>query len=99
VTSKSLWKALEALKANVNICDVFKGSGIRRSRNTSYNIINRFKVLQYRIREFLSRAVSPPACVGFVLPHLQTIAHIEKAFVDSACPISAFQEYFQVSFL
>jgi hypothetical protein len=99
ITTTSLWAALKAVMGSLAICRVFDGLNTTLSKSTAYNIMRRFREQQYRIRSLLLRLNTPPVSANCTQPHIQTIAHLEKVFCKMRCPISAFQETFQVSFI
>ncbi len=99
IQSKSLWWFLKGIANGKNKKKAFKSTRLNFSNTSIYRLYNRFKNHQTHIRIYLLKKCKPPALPDTVNPMIQTIKHIQEAFRSSSCPIMAFQETFQESFL
>jgi len=99
IQSKSLWQYLKGIANGKNKKNAFKSTGLNFSNSSIYRLYNRFKNNQTHIRIYLLKKCKPPPLPDTVNPVIQTIKHIQKAFRSSSCPIAAFHETFQKSFL
>jgi hypothetical protein len=68
------------------------------SLSSCYRIWDRFKLCQSRIRTLLTRTSPTPEKSESSSATIQTILHLKNSFTGNPCPVTAFQEYFQVSF-
>jgi hypothetical protein len=65
---------------------------------TGYYIWQAFLKNQHEIRAKLC-SITPPPYVDINQPVIQVLEHLKEAFPSAACPVAAFQEYFQHPFL
>ena len=82
-------------KKNHALCSLKLGFSV----SSAYRLWKRFCLAQTKIRLRLWRLSKPPHLASSCQPALQTILHLKLSFKNSSCPIAAFQDYFQVSFL
>lgn len=99
INTTDLWQFLKNTKKGLSKKKAFKSSNLQFSESTIYRLWNKFCNRQSRIRTFLLKLCKPPKASCAYHPAVQTILHLESAFKKYSCPISAFQENFQVSFL
>ena len=67
--------------------------------STFYRLWGALRRSAMEIRRRLSQRVAPPPSDAFTDDLHWTIYHLERAFPDQPCPISAYQHYFQRPFL
>ncbi|MBU1913243.1 MAG: hypothetical protein KKB22_06915 [Candidatus Omnitrophica bacterium] len=99
ITADSLWQYLTGLLNITNKTNAFISLKFTLSISSAYRLWKRFSISQSRIRSYLVRLCPPPECPDTPCAGIQTISHLASAFPDSSCPIAAFQQRFQVSFL
>ena len=94
--AQSLWKFLKAV---VTLNNKSAALGVLNlAPSSACRLWTRFRHGQSRIRTFLHRICPPPDLPNSRCPATQTIAHLEAAFPNAECPITAFQKRFQASF-
>jgi len=99
IPAKALWRFLDSLMDGKSKVQAFQDSGTNLDQTNTYRIYQRFRYNQGRIRTYLSRIKDPPQPNQTNTPALLTILHLKSVFLNSPCPVSQFQHYFQASFL
>jgi len=95
--AKQLWAFIKALEHARSIKSAWERAAIPLSLDTGYRLYRRLGRCQSVLRSHLC-ARAPPPKVKAGVPLLQAFAHLKEAF-DRGCPVSAYQEHFQRSFL
>lgn len=99
ITAQTLWRFLKNVLAGQPKIQAFHASASTLARSSCYRIWKIFRLRQTNIRTKLSTICPAPANSFTHLPQLQTILHLKTAFTSQACPITAFQNHFQTTFL
>lgn len=99
IRAKDLWRFLKNAAKRPGIRKASKPLRPYFSYSSAYRLWKRFCRCQSRIRTYLSRLYQPPKVSQSDPPAYETLLHLESVFVKHPCPITAFQEHFQVSFL
>ena len=94
-----LWTFLKNTLRLDDKAKAFLGLNAGLSSSSAYRIWKRFANRQSHLRTALSRLCPPPQQPATRQPAAQTIAHLQAAFPDAACPIVAFQQQLQIAFL
>jgi hypothetical protein len=95
--AKQLWAFIRALQQARSIKSAWERAAIPLSLDTGYRLYRHLGRCQSVLRTHLC-ARAPPPRVKTGVPLLQVFTHLEEAFARG-CPISAYQEHFQRSFL
>ena len=100
ITAESLWCFL---KNNVTLTnkpdDTLIKNDFPLTVSSAYRLWKKFLDSQSKIRSFLTRLCQAPQLPETSRPETQTIKHLKSAFNLSPCPITAFQDHFQRSFI
>lgn len=100
ITAESLWLFL---KDNLSLSrkpeEPLKVDDFPLAKSSSYRLRKKFTEIQSNIRSILTRICQPPQLPETTNPEVQTIEHLKSAFTFSPCPITAFQDHFQISFI
>lgn len=99
ITAGGLWRFLKGLSAGMNKMNSFKNLDLPFSNTTIYRLYKDFVHYQSRLRTLLLKICRAPQIYHENNPVIQTILHLKSAFKRSLCPVRAFQEHFQASFL
>lgn len=99
IRTKDLWRFLKNAAKRLSIRKAFKPLMPYFSYSSAYRLWRKFCRCQSRIRTYLSRLCRPPKVSQSHCPATETILHLRSVFIEHLCPITAFQEHFQVSFL
>ena len=97
LTAESLWAFLKQA-ATGNKQQAFRKLESGLSDSAPYRIWKRFLLAQSAIRTALAAICELPTITARH-PAEQTLAHVETAFNEDACPIVAFQVWSQTSFM
>lgn len=92
-----LWKFLCSIKHGKAKNTVFKNSSFPFTARCANRWLEKLKKYQCTIRSHLLKKVPIPR-LDSNNALLQMLYHLKCAFIDSVCPIAAYQKYFQVSF-
>ena len=95
--AKQLWAFMRALLKASSVKSAWEHASIPLSLDTGYRIYRRLCLCQSVLRTHLS-ARAPPPKIKTGAPIFQVFAHLKEAF-GGHCPVSAYQEHFQRSFL
>lgn len=98
LTADALWTFLKQAVGTGNKFQAFRDLKSGLSDSAPYRIWKRFGEAQSAIRTALGRLCKPPE-VASEEPAEHTLAHLEAAFADQACPIGAFQVRLQAFFI
>ena len=96
LTTQSLWNFLQNFITSANKYQSFTRLHLPFSATTIYRIYQRFDRRQSFLRSRL-RMLCPPPAVADPHPLLQTIRHLQSAFKNTACPLTALQSRLQLS--
>lgn len=99
IRAEHLWRFLKNTVKGLNIRKAFKPLSPYFAYSSAYRLWKKFCNCQSRIRTYLSRLCQPPNVSRSHHPTIETILHLKSVFKSHPCPITAFQENFQVSFL
>jgi len=99
IKASSLWLFLKKLTTIDIKFQAMKASNLIYSNSTIYRLWNKFSESQPFIRSHIFRYSKLPKTFQSKKPIVQTILHLKHFFKTHHCPISAFQYYFQTSFL
>jgi hypothetical protein len=99
IRADGLWRFLKNIAKGLRIREAFKPLTSYFSYSSAYRLWRRFRRCQSRIRTYLTRLRQPPKVTPSSYPAYETILHLKSVFGKHLCPITAFQEHFQVSFL
>jgi hypothetical protein len=99
IGAKNLWAFIKGAINFDNKAQALRVLNVDLDSSFAYRIWKRFRDCQSHMRTALSRCCPPPALPSTSEDVAQTIAHLEAAFPDAPCPISAFQHQLQLSFL
>jgi hypothetical protein len=97
ISAASFWFFLYNISSGLPKIQAFKVAGASLTRSSCYRIWKLFELGQTKIRSKLLNLCSAPMNSLTRTPQLQTIMHLKRAFPSARCPISAFQNHFQVS--
>jgi len=97
LTAGALWQFLLRVAAGTVIAASHADS--RRSDRTWQRLWKRFNLGQSPIRIALDKRCQPPQLPTSHRPADQTIAHLQAAFPQANCPITAFQHTLQTFFV
>lgn len=95
--TEQLWAFIQALLRNRSIKAAWEQAGIPLSLDTGYRLYRHLGRCQSVLRTHLC-ARAPPPRVKTGVPLFQVFEHLKKAF-GRGCPVWAYQEAFQRSFL
>lgn len=98
IRADSLWGFLKNTAGGLDKKNSLCALKLSFSDSSAYRLWKRFCLAQSKIRALLLKRCSPPDVTSRA-PAIQTILHLKTAFKNSACPIAAFQGYFQADFL
>lgn len=93
-----LWRFLSSLKQGKTKSDIFTNNSFPFTSRCVGRWLGQLKKYQYAIRTRLLKKSQPPH-LNSSNPLVQLFYHIKKVFIGNNCPIVAYQNYFQVSFL
>lgn len=96
-TAKQLWAFIRALQQARSVKRAWELAAIPLSLDTGYRLYRHLNQCQSVLRTHLF-ARAPPPKVKTGVPLFQVFAHLKEAF-GCGCPVSAYQEHFQRSFL
>jgi hypothetical protein len=100
ITAESLWRFL---KDNVTLRskpeEPVKIKDFPLTKFSAYRLLKKFSESQSKLRSWLTRICQVPKLPKTTQAAIQTIEHLKAAFSESTCPISAFQDHFQRSFI
>ena len=99
ISATSLWRFLRRITHLPDRLPAFRRLRSSFHDSSAYRLWKRFVHGQARIRGVLTRHCPRPKLPVTPSAPTQTIAHLRAVFTGAACPIAAFQERFQVSFL
>lgn len=99
IPAASLWNFLKGIRRPADRLPSFRKLSLPFHESAAYRLWQRFVHAQARIRSFLTRRCPRPELPVTGCAATQTIAHLRAAFKGAACPIAAFQQRFQASFL
>lgn len=99
ITAESFWGFLNNIAKGKDKNNSLRSLRIPFSVSSAYRLWKRFSLAQTKIRLRLLKICSPPVSPHSRQPAIQTILHLKLAFKNARCPIAAFQDYFQASFL
>ncbi len=99
ITANSFWCFLKAAVKPMSKIEAIKIAEFPLSVSSAYRHWKRFLDCQSRIRTYLLRLCREPKLPKTSCPAIQTIEHLKSTFKHSSCPIAAFQDYFQTSFI
>ena len=95
--ARQLWAFIQALLKARSIKAAWERAGIPLSLDTGYRLYRHLGQCQSVLRTHLL-ARAPPPKVKTGAPLFQMFTHLKEAF-GRRCPVSAYQEHFQRSFL
>jgi hypothetical protein len=96
--TQNLWKFLKGVSDDGNKLQALRQLKCSISDSAPYRIWKRFEGAQSSLRTALGALCQAPV-IKSDRPEDQVVAHLEAAFPDHTCPISAFQQTLQVFFL
>lgn len=96
-STQCMWEFLSSIKQGKEKSTVFKNRVIPFTTRCANRWLEKLKKHQFAIRSRLLKIIHPPR-LNTGNPLVQLIHHLKYAFIDSACPIAAYQEYFQAAF-
>jgi hypothetical protein len=99
ITAQSLWRFLIGFIKKGIKATAFSPLTDRFHPSSAYRLWKKFSQAQSRIRSFLTRHSPRPRLGITPCAATQTIAHLSSVFKNHPCPIAAFQERYQESFL
>jgi len=99
ITALHLWLFLKKALVHASRIAAFKAADIPLCSDAAYYIFRSFSRNASRIRSFLLRRCPVPEPPMTDDPCRQTIEHLQAAFHDKSCPVSAFQNIFQTAFI
>jgi len=99
IGAQSFWRFLKKVLAGRLKIQAFQAAETTLTRSSCYRLWKLFRLRQAAIRVKLLNLCPAPLNSLTHQPQLQTILHIKTAFASSSCPITAFQNHFQTSFL
>ncbi len=98
ISAKSFWQFLKNILKKSTTIAAFKTMDITLVRSSCYRLWKIFRLRQVYIRSQLLRLCPKPLSPTH-RPALETILHLGYAFNNTSCPIIAFQNKLQISFL
>lgn len=98
LSAASLWTYFKTLLAGYSKKKAFESLCLPFTIATAYRLWKKLVLAQPELRTYLTQITAPPPMQCLSEPLLQTITHLQAAFPEVPCPISAFQQHFQVSF-
>ncbi len=98
LTAESLWSFLKQAASTGNKMQALQKLESGLSCSAPYRIWKRFLAAQSAIRTAVCRVCKPPKCTARNTAE-HTLAHLEAAFSEHACPVAAFQVRLQTSFM
>jgi hypothetical protein len=98
ISAKSFWQFLKNILKGSNTITAFKSIAIALARSSCYRLWKIFRLRQAYLRSQLLRLCPKPVSPTHS-PVLETILHLGCAFNNTSCPIIAFQNKLQISFL
>ena len=98
ISAKSFWQFLKNILKGSNTITAFKTMGIALARSSCYRLWKIFRLRQTYIRSQLLKFFPKPLSATHS-PALETILHLGCTFNNTSCPIIAFQNKLQISFL
>jgi hypothetical protein len=101
LTTGALWRFLQRAVTG-SILAAIRAADCHLSDRTLQRIWKRFDWGQSKIRTALSECCPPPELPAATPPHrpaAQVLAHLEAAFPDAPCPITAFQHSLRTFFV
>ena len=99
ISANSLWCFLKNVGKHLSKIEAYKTGKFPLSISSTYRIWKRFLNSQSQIRTHLIKICREPEVPETSCPGIQTIEHLKSAFSQSSCPITAFQDYYQASFI
>lgn len=99
VTAITLWRFICSLAAGDSVYTAFRAATSAVNIRAAWHFLRRVNHAQVRLRSILHRYFPVPDPPAKTHPIQQTIAHLNAAFPNCSCPISAFQSSLQRSFL
>ena len=96
--ASTFWKYIDGVRRGLSRKAAWEQLRIGPSLQTGYRLWRRLERSQTALRSLLAREGPPPAAETDQ-PIFQLLAHMETAFAQATCPISAFQARFQHPFL
>jgi len=99
ISAHSLWCFLKGIADPSDRLASFRTLRTTFHESAAYRLWSRFENGLTGIRSFLTMHCPRPKLPITRCAPTQTIAHLRAVFTGAACPIAAFQERFQVSFL
>ena len=99
ISAASLWHFLKAIRGLPDRRPALRKLGLSFHASAAYRLWKRFVRAQTRIRGYLTRHCPRPELPVTPCAATQTIAHLRAVFNQAACPVAAFQQRFQASFL
>ena len=99
IKAYGIWQFLVNLLKGNRPYTAFKKTGLPYSNSSIYRLYQRFIHQQSYIRSLLTQIMGPDLKQNTSSSILQTITHLKNSFIHHLCPVSAFQNHFQVSFL
>lgn len=99
ITAKSFWCFLKNIAKLTNKLESSRIAKFPLCVSSVYRLWKKFLNCQSRIRAYLRRLCREPQLSETSCSAIQTIEHLKSAFCNSSCPIAAFQDYFQTSFI
>jgi hypothetical protein len=98
ITASTISRFLNNIAKGLNISVAFRLLNLKAGKSTPYRLFERFRSRQPEIRTTLSKITKQPENLSYDDPVLQTIEHINNAFNNCECTVSAFQYTSQTSF-
>jgi hypothetical protein len=99
LTADALWRFLTCVVAHSLAAAIRAALDCRRSDRTWQRLWRRFRLGQSNLRTALSSLCPPPQLPASHRPADHVIAHLQAAFPDAPCPITAFQLTLQSFFV
>lgn len=97
--AKTIWQFLNHLYSGLSIRAAFLKASPCLSLTSAYRYYKKIFQQQHSIRTSLLELHPPPECPEVTDTLLQTIRHLKTAFIQHSCPVTAYQDRFQQSFL
>jgi len=98
-SANTLWHLLLCMLQGYSKAQTIRSHDFSCSNSNIYRLSGILQRGQSRIRALLSRYFPTPDSSDSNNPAIKTALHLKHAFSGCKCPISAFQHYFQASFL
>jgi hypothetical protein len=99
ISAPSFWLFLKNVLDGLPKIQAFQAAAAPLTRSSCYRLWKLFRLQQTTIRAKLLNLCSAPRNSLTQSPPLQTIMHLKTAFPSAPCPLTAFQNHFQASFL